>query len=282
MNKEDFKNLVLRSDSYSDILRTFNMSCSGGSLKILKKRISEDNIDVFFFKERQSKNQRERAKLANYRRKKPLVEILKKDSHYSNYHLKKRLIEEGVLENKCSHCNLLPEWNKKPLSLQLDHIDGDNSNNERENLRLLCPNCHSQTPTFAGKKLRKINNCKKCGIAINHKSIHCILCFKTSHNSIERVKEKKLKVSKQQKKKCRKCEVFISNASRHELCVDCMAFQTRKVERPSYVELEGLIRTRSFIYIAKQYGVSDNAVRKWCKYYNLPYRRKDIVEYFKE
>lgn len=54
---------------------------------------------------------------------------------------------------KCSECGLGPNWNNKPLTLQVDHIDGDNQNNDLDNLRLLCPNCHSQTETFAGKNI---------------------------------------------------------------------------------------------------------------------------------
>jgi len=53
----------------------------------------------------------------------------------------------------CEECNI-SEWNNKPLTLEIDHIDGDNSNNELTNLRILCPNCHSQTPTWRGRNLR--------------------------------------------------------------------------------------------------------------------------------
>ena len=53
--------------------------------------------------------------------------------------------------SKCLWCGLGWEWNGKPISLHLDHIDGDSSNNELTNLRVLCPNCHTQTPTYAAK-----------------------------------------------------------------------------------------------------------------------------------
>ena len=51
----------------------------------------------------------------------------------------------------CSICGIGPTWNKQPLTLQLDHIDGNSDNNHRKNMRLLCPNCHTQTPTFGCK-----------------------------------------------------------------------------------------------------------------------------------
>lgn len=55
--------------------------------------------------------------------------------------------------NQCRLCGQLPEWNGKPLTLQLDHKDGDSDNNHWKNMRLLCPNCHTQTPTYGSKGL---------------------------------------------------------------------------------------------------------------------------------
>ena len=62
--------------------------------------------------------------------------------------LKLRLYEAGLKEKKCESCGIGDEWNGKPLVLQLDHQDGNPENNMLENLKILCPNCHSQTPTF--------------------------------------------------------------------------------------------------------------------------------------
>ena len=61
----------------------------------------------------------------------------------------KRVLEEqnGI----CLHCGL-NKWNDKLLTLEIDHVDGDGQNEVRENLRYLCPNCHSQTPTWRKKK----------------------------------------------------------------------------------------------------------------------------------
>ena len=66
--------------------------------------------------------------------------------------IKKALVIRGLLEEKCSECGQLPFFNNKPLTLQLDHIDGNGRNNVESNLRLLCPNCHTQTPTWGRKK----------------------------------------------------------------------------------------------------------------------------------
>lgn len=69
---------------------------------------------------------------------------------YQTFKLKNRLISEGVKKNECEVCNI-SEWNSKELIMQLDHIDGNSHNHLLDNLRLICPNCHSQTETYCGK-----------------------------------------------------------------------------------------------------------------------------------
>jgi len=71
-------------------------------------------------------------------------------------HIKKWLIETSG--EVCSICNSLPIWQGRFLSLQVDHINGVNNDNRPENVRLVCPNCHSQTDTFAGKKHKRIRS----------------------------------------------------------------------------------------------------------------------------
>ena len=80
-----------------------------------------------------------------------LDEILVKDSKYTNMSsLKKRVLKNNLIEYKCAICGI-SEWMNKKLILQLDHINGDNRDNRISNLRLLCPNCHSQTETYCKK-----------------------------------------------------------------------------------------------------------------------------------
>lgn len=64
-------------------------------------------------------------------------------------YIRRFIIEK--FEGKCGSCGVGSIWNNKPLTLQLDHIDGDCSNNTEENLRLLCPNCHTQTNNWGSK-----------------------------------------------------------------------------------------------------------------------------------
>jgi hypothetical protein len=66
--------------------------------------------------------------------------------------LKKKMIKEGLIEDVCDECGTTNLWCGKPITLELDHIDGNRFNNNFSNLRVLCPNCHSQTPTFRKKK----------------------------------------------------------------------------------------------------------------------------------
>lgn len=78
-----------------------------------------------------------------------------KHPKYTTAKVKTRLIKEGYLECKCVWCGITDTWNDKPIVLHLDHINGINNDHRLENLRLLCPNCHSQTNTYAGKGKRK-------------------------------------------------------------------------------------------------------------------------------
>jgi hypothetical protein len=90
-------------------------------------------------------------KMGGNSKKIELADILKGlHPTYQTLKLKKRLIKDKVLEYKCASCGIF-EWNKNLITLQLDHKDGNNHNHKLENLRLLCPNCHSQTDTWCGK-----------------------------------------------------------------------------------------------------------------------------------
>ncbi len=84
-----------------------------------------------------------------------LVDILDgAHPHFQTYKLKNRLLKEGLIVNKCAICGI-KEWNHKLINLELDHIDGIRFNHDLSNLRLLCPNCHSQTDTFRAKNRSK-------------------------------------------------------------------------------------------------------------------------------
>lgn len=69
---------------------------------------------------------------------------------YQTFKLKIRLLSEGIKQNICEICNV-SEWLGNPLNMQLDHVDGNCHNHSLSNLRMICPNCHSQTDTYCGK-----------------------------------------------------------------------------------------------------------------------------------
>lgn len=98
-----------------------------------------------------------------------------------------RVLEDDLLPYKCSRCGLGDEWLGDSLSLQLDHINGNRDDNRLENLRWLCPNCHTQTETYAGKnhknkgKGKNNRHCRWCKTKISpdNKNGICYSCWKT-------------------------------------------------------------------------------------------------------
>ena len=144
VSDKEFQNIIEQANSYSDCLRALGLGTNGGSsTDTLKRRIVELNCDISHF----GKKEKIQSPQARY----SLDEILIENSTYANIsRLKERLIREGKLEYKCQICGI-KEWQSKPLSLHLDHINGKNNDHRIENLRFLCPNCHSQTETYAGR-----------------------------------------------------------------------------------------------------------------------------------
>lgn len=118
---------------------------------------------------------------------------LQKKCKHARHTVKRRIIQDNILEYECSKCGI-DKWDDKDISLQLDHINGINDDNRLENLRFLCPNCHSQTDSFCGKG--KIGNkqyfyCEKCGCEITKFSKgRCNQCRGKQHRKFEVTKEK--------------------------------------------------------------------------------------------
>lgn len=85
-------------------------------------------------------------------RRKPAADYLRKGVLTPTSKLRVKLIEDGLKEPRCERCDR-EEWQGQPIPLELDHRDGDRTNNLLENLRLLCPNCHAFTPTYRGRNI---------------------------------------------------------------------------------------------------------------------------------
>lgn len=143
---------VKDSFSYSNVLKLIGVKICGGTWAKVKLRIKQLSLDVSHFTGKGWCVGEKYDKFCKKHNTIPIEKILVKNSSYQNTHrLKARLLKLGLLRNECHVCQQQPIWNNKILSLQLDHEDGDRNNNTIENLRIICPNCHSQTDTFAGK-----------------------------------------------------------------------------------------------------------------------------------
>lgn len=133
----------------SECCRKIGLSEKGGNAREkIHKRCKELGIDYTNL----SKTNPPDRKIPN---KRELKDILVENSTYTNRtFLKARLVKENLLKYECAICGNQGLWNNSPLSLQLDHINGINNDHRLENLRFLCPNCHSQTETFSGRNKR--------------------------------------------------------------------------------------------------------------------------------
>jgi len=153
---EDFTKAASVSTSVRDLLKKIGLHPTGANYKTVWATVRRLGINTKHW----VGSGHLKGKTHNWSKCLPFEEILIKDSHYrgSTSRLKSRLIKNGKLLNKCYECGQEPLWKGKILVHVLDHINGDNTDNRIENLRLLCPNCNSQTETFAGKN-RKFVHC---------------------------------------------------------------------------------------------------------------------------
>jgi len=214
LSNDEIIKLLNESKSLRDVLTKIGYSTNGsGGYKTFKQECKIRNITIpeYNYYGDGNKNMK----------KLPDEKVFCENSTYSRQHLKNRIIKGNLIEYKCSECGVGDEWNGKKLSLQLEHKNGINNDNRLENLTFLCPNCHTQTETYAGKSLKKHYYCK-CGNEIRKES-----------------------------KMCKKCKIKLQ----------------RKVERPDKETLLDDIKELGYAGTGRKYGVSDNSIRKWKKFY---------------
>jgi hypothetical protein len=225
MDSERLRDVVKKSSSIAEIIRLLGITQTGSSYRVLRSRLDEDGIDYSHIPRGRGSNKGRKFDRDSI----PLSEVMRRGSDYSRFNLKRRILSAGILPEVCSICGLGNEWNGSRLVMVLDHINGIRDDNRLENLRLLCPNCNSQQPTFSGRnKCLPRARCCDCGIVIGRGSVRCRKC-----SAIERGR------------------------------------RSRKVVRPGKDELASDMLSMSWVRIGEKYGVSDNAVRKWARGYGL-------------
>lgn len=141
--EQDLRRVVAESECYSDVQRALGYAPSGGVHRWLVQHIERLDIPTGHFIGRAWA----RGRTFPYRPKLPIEELLIEGSSVASGRLRRRLINEGLKQARCEECGL-DSWRGALLPLALDHINGDPMDNRLENLRILCPNCHAQTPTW--------------------------------------------------------------------------------------------------------------------------------------
>lgn len=165
--------------------------------------------------------------MTNIKKQLPYTEYTENNKNINSSRLRVILIQQGVKDNKCESCGL-DTWMEKPIPLELHHIDQNRFNNKLDNLMILCSNCHMQQHNYSNV----------------------------------------LKLTKQRKEKIKNyCECGSEIKSKSKYCVNCNKTQKRKKERPPHEKLLIEIKKMGYAGVGKKYGVSDNSIRKWVKFY---------------
>lgn len=244
-SKKQLENVLSNNNTWSGILRELgSYDKHQKMLPILRRRLDDLNIDYSFMnsvpiarKEGHSRN-----KYTKYTDE----EIFRRNNEVSVQTVRRAFKEHIEIPYECAICHLPPIWQGKPLVLTMDHIDGDTNNNEFTNFRWVCPNCDRQLPTYTNRNRKRSSS--RPLIPIEDRKSGKNICPYCGHEK----------------------------EARADFCVDCYNKFQRKVERPSRKILKKDIRSKSFRELSKKYGVSDTAIKKWCKSYGLPHKKLEI------
>ena len=181
--KELLEPIVSSSRSISQVLKKLGLKRTGGNYRNINQHISRCNIDTSHFKGQgwakgETKSTDRSLKKISRKTRTPNKEVFTEGSSFNPSRLKERLIDIGW-EYKCAWCGI-SEWRGEYIRLHVDHINGEHYDHRLENLRFLCPNCHSQTGTYSGRnssaKKDKNTNCVDCDKSVSRGAKRCRSC----------------------------------------------------------------------------------------------------------
>lgn len=234
-DKKTIEDAVSKSFCYADVFRNLNISINGGSYPWLKNLINKFELSTDHF------SPQARAKRSQTIKAFDGVTDLSNGERIHTQTLVSFLLFNNETYN-CSKCQLT-EWLGDSITLDVDHIDNDPTNNHISNLCFICPNCHRQKTTKhnESKKIKKY--CVDCGCSVHPKSTRCSKCNRFYVGSNSKGKER----------------------------------NNRKFN-PSKEELQEVINSDlPMTEIGKKYDVSDNAVRQRCKVFGIKYEKRKKV-----
>ena len=173
-SKNELQQLLNESSSFVEVLEKLGLCGHSGNHRTLKERIKLDNLDTEILKAKRT----EKIRQVSIKNTIPLSKIMTENSNFGTNHLKRRLIKENILEYACKRCGNKGEWMGDKLVLQLEHKNGRSRDHRLENICFLCPNCHSQTETYAGKNssIKKSRVCIDCKGSTKGKGKKCRKC----------------------------------------------------------------------------------------------------------
>ena len=272
--KDEIEAIIKDSKNFAEVLIKMGKSANSGSNRMVITQYAKDNhiTTEHFVSESQMLTPKE---------------IFIEHSLVPQITLRKHYKRGKYSEYKCAICGLEPWWNGQELVLTLDHKNGISNDHRLENLRWICPNCDRQLPTYGSKRFKKEHFCSCCGKQIRapRKSGMCKLCYtekilKDPNSEVhqKRIKQGKYKSSYNSNNTCKLCGAIISPYAKH--CKSCSRKLKSKAKRPDSLTLAAMIKESGFRQVSKNFGVSDQAIQKWCKSYGIPHTKKELVAWY--